>query len=313
MNDSPDNQPETATPAPSGDSIPANSDSRPFSWRDYLELCKPKVVLMLVFTAVVGMFLSVPGMVPLQPLIFGSLGIGLAASSAAAINHYLDREADKRMQRTEARPLPTGHLGAANVLGFAALLGLISMAILILLVNPLTALLTFLALIGYAVIYTAWLKHATPQNIVIGGAAGAAPPVLGWCAVTGTVDPYALQLFLIIFIWTPPHFWALAVAKEKEYANARIPMLPVTHGAHFTRLQILFYTILLIIITLLPYLTHLSGLLYLVGVSIINAIFLYYVVLMIRTEDELVAMKTFLFSITYLMILFTLLLVDHYI
>lgn len=281
-------------------------------WGYYYSLCKPKVVALIVFTAVIGMFLAVPGMVPLQVLIFGTLGIGLAASSAAAFNHYLDRKADANMGRTKARPLPTGHLRATNVIVFATTLGILSMLILVIFVNSLTAVLTFISLIGYAVIYTVYLKHATPQNIVIGGAAGAAPPVLGWCAVTNTVDPHALLLFLIIFVWTPPHFWALAVAKEKEYAQADIPMLPVTHGADFTRLHILYYTILLCLVTLLPYLTGMSGLLYL-GVSLaLNSVFLYYSIVLIRTRDNAVAMKTFGFSIIYLMILFAALLFDHY-
>ena len=283
------------------------------SWRAYLDLCKPKVVSLIMFTVVIGMFLSVPYMVPLQPLVFGTLGIGLAAASAAAFNHYLDRNADARMGRTQGRPLPTGQLNGSHVILFASVMAVTSMAILITFVNPLTALLTFCSLIGYAVIYTVYLKHATPQNIVIGGAAGAAPPVLGWCAVTGTIDPHALLLFLIIFVWTPPHFWALAVAKQKEYAKVDIPMLPVTHGADFTRLHILFYTILLLIVTLLPYLTHMSGLIYLFGAMILNTIFMYYAILLLRTRDDRVAMKTFGYSIIYLMSLFAVLLIDHYV
>lgn len=270
-------------------------------WRSYLELCKPKVVILIVFTAVVGMFLSIPGMVPLQPLIFGTVGIGAAAASAAAMNHFLDRTADAEMARTKNRPLPTGQLNTVNVVAFAVILGVISMAILAIFVNRLTAILTFLSLIGYAVIYTVYLKRATPQNIVIGGAAGAAPPVLGWCSVTGNLDPHALLLFLIIFIWTPPHFWALAVAKQTEYAKANIPMLPVTHGADFTRLHILLYTILLLLVSLLPYLTGMSGMVYLVGVVILDVIFLYYAILLKTTADNKIAMKTFGFSITYLM------------
>lgn len=288
------------------------ADTSPSTWMHYLVLCKPKVVALIVFTAIIGMFLAAPGMVPVPILIFGTLGIGLAASSAAAFNHYLDRKADARMGRTKARPLPTGQLQGAQVVVFATILGVLSMLILALWVNWLTALLTFLSLIGYAVIYTVYLKHATPQNIVIGGAAGAAPPVLGWCAVTGTVDPHALLLFLIIFVWTPPHFWALAVAKQQEYAKADIPMLPVTHGADFTRLHILFYTILLLLVTLLPYLTGMSGLLYL-GVSLaLNAVFLYYAIVLIKSRENRAAMKTFGFSILYLVILFAALLFDHY-
>lgn len=281
-------------------------------WRLYLELCKPKVVALIVFTAVVGMFLSVPGMVPWQSLLFGTIGIGLAAASAAAINHYLDRQADAQMARTQKRPLPTGQLGSRNVIQFAVGLGVLSMIILVGFVNPLTALLTLFSIIGYAVIYTVYLKRATPQNIVIGGAAGAAPPVLGWCAVTNEVDPFALLLFLIIFIWTPPHFWALAVAKTSEYAKVNIPMLPVTHGAEFTRLHILLYTILLVLVSLLPFLTGMSGFIYLTGAVLLGAGFLYYAILLKRLADDRTAMKTFGYSITYLMGLFSVLLIDHY-
>ncbi|ORU93563.1 MAG: protoheme IX farnesyltransferase [Cycloclasticus sp. symbiont of Bathymodiolus heckerae] len=287
--------------------------STDIGWKSYYELCKPKVVMLIVFTAVVGMFLAVPGMVPWQPLIFGTIGIGLAASSAAAINHYLDQKFDAKMARTKGRPLPHGDLNGKQVLGFAFSIGIIAMLILVFLVNELTAFLTFLSLIGYAVVYTVYLKHATPQNIVIGGAAGAAPPVLGWCAVTATIDPHALLLFLIIFIWTPPHFWALAVARREEYAKADIPMLPVTHGAEFTRLQIVFYTVLLILVSLLPYLTGMSGELYLVAAIGLGFWFLYYAVRLKKTADDAVAMKTFRVSILYLMIIFSVLLIDHYV
>lgn len=269
--------------------------------------------MLIVFTAVVGMFLSVPGMVPWQPLIFGTIGIGLAASSAAAINHYLDQKFDAKMARTKGRPLPHGDLNGKQVLSFAFSIGIIAMLILIFLVNALTAFLTFLSLIGYAVVYTVYLKHATPQNIVIGGAAGAAPPVLGWCAVTATIDPHALLLFLIIFIWTPPHFWALAVARRDEYAKADIPMLPVTHGAEFTRLHIVLYTVLLLLVSVLPFLTGMSGLLYLVTAVVLGLVFLYYVIRLKKTADDVIAMKTFWFSIIYLMLLFTALLIDHYV
>lgn len=232
-------------------------------FNQYLELCKPRVVILIVFTAVVGMFLAVPGWPPLLPLLAGTLGIALAASSAAAINHLLDHRIDARMARTKRRPLASGQLTERNVLLFAVSLGLLAMMVLVFLVNSLTAVLTFLSLIGYAIVYTVWLKRATPQNIVIGGAAGAAPPVLGWTAVTGSLEPQALLLFLIIFIWTPPHFWALAIYRKAEYALVDIPMLPVTHGSAFTRLQILLYTVLLVIVTTLPYLTHMSGVVYL--------------------------------------------------
>lgn len=282
-----------------------------FQWRDYLALCKLKVVALIVFTAVVGMFLATPGMVPLNALVFGTLGIGLAAASAAAINHVVDSQVDARMARTSHRPLPQGVLSPGNCLWFALSLGVLGMSILIVFVNMLTAVLTFLSLIGYAVVYTMYLKRATPQNIVIGGAAGAAPPVLGWTAVTGQVDPHALLLFLIIFIWTPPHFWALAIHRREEYAAVDIPMLPVTHGVPFTRLQVLLYTILLIVVSVLPFATHMSGPLYLVGALLLGAGFLVYALRLMRTSA--VAMKTFGYSIIYLMALFALLLIDHYV
>ncbi|MDH3903026.1 MAG: heme o synthase [Xanthomonadales bacterium] len=279
----------------------------------YLELCKPRVVTLIVFTAVVGMFLAVPGLPPLVPFIAGTLGIGLAASSAAAINHLLDHRIDAKMARTKRRPLASGKLTEKNVLIFALCLGILAMMFLIIWVNLLTAVLTFLSLIGYAIVYTVWLKRATPQNIVIGGAAGAAPPVLGWTAVTGSLDPQALLLFLIIFIWTPPHFWALAIYRKDEYALVDIPMLPVTHGTTFTRLQILLYTVLLVIVTTLPFLTHMSGVVYLAGVSVLNLGFLWYALRMMISKDILLPMYTFAFSITYLMVLFLFLLVDHYV
>jgi protoheme IX farnesyltransferase len=281
--------------------------------RQYLLLCKPRVVVLIVFTAVVGMLLAVPGSPPLVPMLAGTLGIALAASSAAAINHLLDARVDAKMRRTRNRPLPRGQLQPRNVLVFALVLGVLAMAILITGANALTAALTFLSLIGYAVVYTAWLKRATPQNIVIGGAAGAAPPVLGWVAVTGQLDPQAILLFLIIFTWTPPHFWALAIYRREEYALVDIPMLPVTHGHAFTRLQILLYTILLVIVTTLPFLTGMSGPVYLAGVSVLNLGFLWYALRMMRSRDVLLPMHTFAFSITYLMLLFLFLLVDHYV
>jgi heme o synthase len=278
----------------------------------YLELCKPRVVYLIVFTAVVGMFLAVPGWPPWDALIAGTLGIGLAASSAAAINHLLDQRIDAVMARTRNRPLPTGQLGVNQVLTFAFVLGLLSMVLLGAWVNTLTAVLTFLSLIGYAIVYTVWLKRATPQNIVIGGAAGAAPPVLGWTAVTGAVDHNALILFLIIYVWTPPHFWALAIHRRNDYAAVDIPMLPVTHGVQFTRWHILFYTILLVIVTTLPYLTGMSGLFYLAGVTVLNLGFLWYALRLLRDHDERLPMQTFGYSIIYLMVLFAFLLVDHY-
>lgn len=282
------------------------------SWKNYLELCKPKVVVLLVFTAIVGMLLAVPGMPPIDLLIYGTIGIGLASSSAAAINHFIDQKADAKMARTHNRPLPTGHLNSHNVLIFAGIIGLIAMIVLVVFVNTLTAVLTFLSLIGYAIIYTIYLKHMTPLNIVIGGAAGAAPPVLGWTTITGEIHPHALLLFLIIFVWTPPHFWALAIAKRKEYANAGIPMLPVTHGPEYTRIQILLYTVLLFIVTLLPYLTGMSGLIYLATATLLGLGFIYFAIKMLRHTDDKTAMKTFFYSINYLMVLFAGLLIDHY-
>ena len=281
-------------------------------WRSYLELTKPKVVLLIVFTSIVGTLLAVPGMPPLGALLWGNLGIGLAAACAAAINHVLDQKIDEQMARTRNRPLPKGAMTSAQALTFAGALGVASMLMLWLLVNPLTAVLTFASLIGYAVVYTMWLKRATSQNIVIGGAAGAAPPVLGWAAVTNSVDPNALLLFLIIFMWTPPHFWALAIARKDEYAKAEIPMLPVTHGVPYTRLQILLYTILLVLITIMPWLTGMCGLIYLVAVMILNGIFLYYAIALQFTERAGLPFKVFKFSVQYLMWLFAALLVDHY-
>jgi protoheme IX farnesyltransferase len=283
------------------------------TWRDYYELGKPRVVALIVFTAVVGMFLAAPSWPPLDALVFGTLGIGLAASSAAAINHVLDRRYDEKMARTMNRPLPMGHLTAAQALSYAAVLGVASMLVLALLVNPLTAVLTFASLIGYAVLYTVWLKHATPQNIVIGGAAGAAPPVLGWAAVTNSVDPHALLLFLIIFAWTPPHFWALAIARRDDYAKAGIPMLPVAYGVELTRLHILLYTILLLIATLLPYLTGMSGLIYLGAAIVLGALFARYAIALRRSDAPAhLPMTVFRYSVNYLMLLFAALLVDHY-
>ena len=285
----------------------------PRTFYQYLELCKPRVVVLIVFTAVVGMFLSVPGWPPIVAFLAGTLGIGFAASSAAAINHLLDHRIDAKMARTKRRPLASGQLTERNVLIFALALGVLAMTILVVWVNLLTAILTFLSLIGYAIVYTVWLKRATPQNIVIGGAAGAAPPVLGWTAITGHLDPQALLLFLIIFVWTPPHFWALAIYRKAEYALVDIPMLPVTHGSAFTRLQILLYTVLLVIVTTLPYLTHMSGIVYLAGVSVLNLGFMWYALRMMTSKDIMLPMYTFAFSITYLMVLFIFLLVDHYI
>jgi protoheme IX farnesyltransferase len=283
------------------------------TWRDYFELGKPRVVALIVFTAVVGMFLAVPGLPPLEALLFGTLGIGLAASSAAAINHVLDRRYDEQMARTMGRPIPSGLVTTGQALAYAAVIGTLAMLVLWALVNPLTAVLTFASLIGYAVLYTVWLKHVTPQNIVIGGAAGAAPPVLGWTAVTGSVDPHALLLFLIIFVWTPPHFWALAIARRDDYARAGIPMLPVAYGIEFTRLHILLYTILLVIVTLLPYLTGMSGLIYLAAAVALGAVFVRHALALRRPDaPPQLPMQVFRYSINYLMLLFAALLLDHY-
>jgi len=286
--------------------------ARSIRWRDYFALCKPKIVVLIVFTAVVGMFLAVPGMVPLDALVFGTLGIGLAASSAAVINHVVDQRIDSIMMRTRQRPLPRGNVSNKGAIALAAVLCVVSMLILVLFVNTLTAVLTLGSLVGYGFIYSMYLKRATPQNIVIGGASGAAPPVLGWTAVTGTLEPVSLLLFLIIFAWTPPHFWALAIYRRNDYAKAAIPMLPVTHGVEFTRLYILYYTIILFLVSLLPFVFYMSGVTYLFGAVVLGGIFLYYAIRMQRDHSDRLAMKTFSYSIVYLMALFAFLLVDHY-
>jgi protoheme IX farnesyltransferase len=288
------------------------------SWTDvslinhYIALTKPKVVALIVFTAIVGMLLAVPGMPDWSRLVAGSVGIWLAAASAAAINHLLDARIDARMTRTRHRPLPRGQLSETQVLACAAGLGLAAMAVLLLWVNVLTTWLTLASLIGYAIVYTAWLKRATPQNIVIGGAAGAAPPLLGWTAMTGELHGHAFILFLIIFLWTPPHFWALAIYRREDYAAVDVPMLPVTHGADFTRLQILYYTILLFLITLMPWLAGMSGLFYLAGAVVLGIGFLYYAWRLLKPPNEQFAMVVFNYSIIYLMALFAFLLIDHY-
>jgi len=302
---------QTETELPLARPIPTPAGTA--TWRDYYELGKPRVVFLIVFTAVVGMLLATPGLPPMNALVFGTLGIGLAASSAAAINHVLDRRFDLQMSRTRHRPIPSGHVTGGRAFAYATVLAVLSVVLLGTWVNWLTAILTFSSLIGYAIVYTLWLKHATPQNIVIGGAAGAAPPVLGWVAVTGSVDPYSLLLFLIIFAWTPPHFWALAIARRDEYAKAGIPMLPVVYSVEFTRLHILLYTILLVLVTLLPYLTGMSGLIYLAAAVVLGAWFMYYALALLTRPTERLPMKTFGFSITYLAALFTALLLDHYV
>ena len=292
----------------------------------YWELTKPRVVALIVFTAVIGMFLATPELPGWRALVLGSLGIWLAAASAAAINHLLDQRIDAVMARTQHRPLPTGSLTAAQVLGFAVALGALSMLVLALWVNPLTAALTFASLIGYAIIYTGYLKRATPQNIVIGGLAGAAPPLLGWAAVKGWPEGagfaalfdaphdyhHALLLVLIIFVWTPPHFWALAIFRREDYARALVPMLPVTHGVAYTRWQILLYTVLLVAVTVLPWASGMSGVFYLGGALVLGAVFLWHAWRLMDPPDELYAMRVFNYSIVYLMALFAFLLVDHW-
>lgn len=282
------------------------------SWRDYWEMTKPRVVALMLLTVLVGMYLSTPGWVPIPLLLFTLVGISLSAGSAAVINHLADQKIDAIMARTHNRPMPQGRVSTPKALLFAVLIGVGGLSLLAVKVNQLTAFLTFLSLIGYAFIYTFFLKHATPQNIVIGGLAGAAPPLLGWTAVTNHIDPNALLLVLIIFAWTPPHFWALAIHRREEYKNARVPMLPITHGVEFTKLSILLYTILLTITTLLPFLTRMSGIIYLAAATVLNAIFLYYAIALMRNENAKTAIKTFVYSIFYLLLLFVALLVDHY-
>ena len=282
------------------------------SWRDYLELCKPNVVALMILTSVIGMVLATQQSVPLSVLIFGNLGIALCAGSAAAVNHIVDRHVDDKMARTLNRPLAQGRITPRQAILFALITGLLGMAILLMFTNVLTAWLTLASLVGYAFIYTMFLKRATPQNIVIGGLAGAAPPLLGWTAVTGEIHHNALLLVLIIFAWTPPHFWALAVHRKDEYAKAKIPMLPVTHGERYTKINILLYTLLLIIVTTMPYLTGMFGWLYLVSSLLLGLGFLYWAIVMLRSEGGNSGMKTFQYSIVYLMVLFAVMLVDHY-
>lgn len=281
-------------------------------WRDYVELCKPKVVALLLITALVGMHLATNSWVPLNILIAGTLGIGLAAAAAAVVNHIVDRHRDRLMKRTEERPIATGRVTPKHALVFAIVLGSLAMFILLTWVNALTAWLTLASLIGYAFIYTLYLKRATPQNIVIGGLSGAAPPLLGWTAVTGSFDAHALLLVLIVYTWTPPHFWALAIHRHADYARADIPMLPVTHGIELTKTCVLLYTILLILATLLPYLVGMSHGYYLIGALLLGAGFMYYAVKLKYRPAPTTAIKTFAYSIHYLLWLFICLLVDHY-
>lgn len=282
------------------------------TWRDYLELCKPRVVLLMLLTVLVGMYLAAPGWVPLHLVLGSLLGVACCAGSAAAINHVLDKRIDAMMARTQKRPVAHGRMSEMHALMFAFILGALGLMVLVYWVNTLTAILTFVTLIGYAGIYTGYLKRATPQNIVIGGLAGAAPPLLGWTAVSNQLDPEGLLLVLIIFAWTPPHFWALAIYRLEEYKKASIPMLPVTHGVAFTKLHVVLYTILLLVVSMLPVVVGMSGLMYGATAMLLGLRFLWWAVKLYRTEQGRVAMQTFRFSIIYLMLLFVGLLVDHY-
>ena len=282
------------------------------SWRDFYEMCKPRVVMLMILTSLVGMFLAVPGMVPLDILIFGNIGIALVAGSGAVVNHLIDHKVDSLMKRTHNRPIPQGRVDPKQAAIFAAAIGIAGLLILLFLVNPLCAWLTLASFIGYAFIYTGYLKRATPQNIVIGGLSGAMPPLLGWAAVTGTIEPGALILVLIIFAWTPPHFWALAIHRKEEYAKTGIPMLPVTHGEHITKIHIILYTVIMFLITLLPYLTGMSGPIYLLAAVILGLGFLAWSLLLMYKPKPSTAMDTFRYSIVYLMVLFIVLLTDHY-
>lgn len=289
------------------------SDTLMARWPDFLELTKPRVVALMLITALIGMCMAVPGFVPWEPLILGNLGIGLCAGAAAAINHVVDERIDQKMSRTTNRPVATGRVSQAEAVIFAALLAALGAALLAWTINILTAVLTVASLVGYAFIYTMFLKRATPQNIVIGGLAGAAPPLLGWTAVTGEIHAHALLLVLIIFAWTPPHFWALAIHRKEEYAAVGIPMLPVTHGNRFTALHILLYTILMFLITLLPFATMLSGWIYLASAVVLGVIFLYWSIEILREKNPKAPMETFKYSINYLLLLFVAMLADHWI
>ncbi|WP_166253043.1 heme o synthase [Marinobacter salicampi] len=288
------------------------AERAPVSWRDFLELTKPKVVALMMLTAVIGMLLARPGVPSWTVLVFGNIGIALLAGAAAVINHVVDQKIDTVMARTRKRPVATGKISPFDALMFAAGLALAGMLVLVWQVNALTAWLTLASLVGYAGVYTLFLKRATPQNIVIGGLAGAMPPLLGWTAVTGQVEGHALLLVLIIFAWTPPHFWALAIHRKEEYAQAGIPMLPVTHGNRYTELHILLYTLMLLAVSFLPFVTGMSGPVYLVGALLLGLRFLQYAVRLLRGDDRRVALATFKYSITYLMALFVVLLVDHF-
>ena len=281
-------------------------------WRDYLEICKPRVVLLMLMCAAVGMFLSVPGAVPPNIILYGLVGIALVAASAAAVNHIADAQIDLRMARTQNRPVATGRVSALQGLVFAGITGAAGFVILYYLVNPLTALLNLASWIGYGLVYTLYLKRATPQNIVIGGLFGAAPPLFGWTAVTNTVEPGALLLVLIIYAWTPPHFWALALDRKAEYEQVDVPMLPITHGEAYTRRQILFYTLILLVCSVLPFSIGMSGWPYLLAALALGAVFVFWAVALFKKQVKSAPIRTFRYSITYLTLLFLALLVDHY-
>ena len=283
------------------------------SWRDYYEMCKPRVVLLMLLCTLVGMFLATEGMVPLDILVFGNLGVALVAGSAAALNHMIDATIDARMARTMNRPIAQGRVSNTQGAVFVGVTGILGIAILALLVNPLTAWLNLASWVGYGVIYTIYLKRATPQNIVIGGLFGAAPPLFGWTAVTNSIDGGGLLLVLIIFAWTPPHFWALAIDRMEEYKKVDIPMLPVTHGEHYTKVHILLYTIILVLTTILPYLIGMSNILYLLSALALGAVFVYWSLVMLCSDNPKAPMETFKYSIVYLALLFIALLVDHYV
>ena len=282
------------------------------SWRDFLEMCKPRVVLLMLICSVAGMFLATSASVPLYVLFFGNIGIALVAGSAAVVNHIADAHIDARMARTQSRPVATGRVSNRDAIIFSAATGILGLSILWFLINPLTAWLNLASWVGYGLVYTFFLKRATPQNIVIGGLFGAAPPLFGWTAVTNSIDPGGLLLVLIIFVWTPPHFWALALERKDEYAEVGMPMLPVTHGEAYTRLHILLYTILLVLCTILPYLIGMSGLLYLAGALALGGGFLYWAIVLMRNNNPRAPMETFRYSIVYLGALFLVLLLDHY-
>ena len=282
------------------------------TWRDYLELCKPNVVALMLLTSVIGMLLASYSLPSWKVLLIGNLGIGLMAASAAVINHVVDRRIDIYMARTRNRPVAKGKVDAVNALLFSAVIGTAGMVLLLTFINSLTAWLTLASLVGYALVYTLYLKRATPQNIVIGGLAGAAPPLLGWTAVTGHIEADALLLVLIIFAWTPPHFWALAIHRKEEYATVGIPMLPVTHGENYTKLHILLYTLILLAISIFPYLIEMSGEIYLVAALLLGARFVQWSIRMLNNSVKHAAIKTFKYSISYLMLLFLALLVDHF-